>query len=76
MREATGEANMTIITIVLIGVVAAAGAVFIPRLIKNMEAQSCCSEQGGSFDKSTGKCSGGSMDGKTVSEMKLESVCQ
>ena len=53
MKEAAGEANMTVITIVLIGVVAAAGAVFIPRLIKNMKGRSCCTEYGGTFQKAT-----------------------
>lgn len=76
MKEASGEANMTVITIVLIGVVAAAGAVFIPRLIANMKAQSCCTEQGGTFNKSTGKCDGGAMNGKTVAQMKTLADCK
>ncbi len=77
MKEATGEANMTVITIVLIGVVAAAGALFIPRLIANMKAQSCCTENGGTFNKSTGKCEGGgTLNGKTVAEMKTLAICK
>jgi signal recognition particle receptor subunit beta len=76
MKEAAGEANMTVITIVLIGLVAAAGALFIPRLIDNMKAQSCCTEQGGTFNKSTGKCEGGAMAGKTVAQMRGQAVCQ
>ena len=76
MKEAAGEANMTVITIVLIGLVAAAGALFIPRLIDNMKAQSCCTEQGGTFNKGTGKCDGGAMNGKTVAQMKGQAVCQ
>ena len=75
MKEATGEANMTVITIVLIGLVAAAGAIFIPRLINNMKAQSCCSENGGTFNKNTGKCEGGSLNGKNVSQMKSSADC-
>lgn len=47
MKEAAGEANMTVITIVLIGLVAAAGAVLIPRLLNNMNDRSCCQEKGG-----------------------------
>ena len=76
MKEAAGEANMTVITIVLIGVLAAGAALFIPRLIDNMKAQSCCTEQGGTFNKSSGKCEGGSMDKKTVAEMKTQKECQ
>jgi len=47
MKEAAGEANMTVITIVLIGVVAAVGAILIPRIMKTMKAKSCCLELGG-----------------------------
>jgi len=47
MKEAAGEANMTVITIVLIGVVAAAGAILIPRITKSLNNKSCCSESGG-----------------------------
>ena len=46
MKEAAGEANMTVITIVLIGVVAAVGAILIPRLLNNMNDRSCCQELG------------------------------
>ena len=47
MKEAAGEANMTVITIVLIGVVAAVGALLIPRLLNSMNDKSCCQEMGG-----------------------------
>ena len=53
MKEAAGEANMTVITIVLIGVVAAVGAILIPRIMNSMNDKSCCQEMGGyvSVDK-------------------------
>ena len=47
MKEAAGEANMTVITIVLIGLVAAAGAILIPQLLTNMAKRSACTEMGG-----------------------------
>ena len=47
MKEAAGEANMTVITIVLIGVVAAVGAILIPRILNSMNDKSCCQESGG-----------------------------
>ena len=47
MKEAAGEANMTVITIVLIGVVAAAGLLLVPKLMKNMNKKSCCTDAGG-----------------------------
>ena len=49
MKEAAGEANMTVITIVLIGVVAAAGAILIPRIMGSLDKKSCCTESGGTW---------------------------
>ncbi len=46
MKEAAGEANMTVITIVLIGVVAAVGLLLVPRLMTNAKAKSCCTDAG------------------------------
>ena len=74
MKEAAGEANMTVITIVLIGLVAAAGAIFIPRLLGSLKARSCCTEYGGTWSGS--KCSGGSFDGKTIDQLKNENSCK
>ena len=47
MKESAGEANMTVITIVLIGLVAAAGALLIPNLLNTMKLKSCCTQAGG-----------------------------
>lgn len=48
MKESAGEANMTVITIVLIGLVAAAGAIIIPNLlIDSTKKSSCCQSNGG-----------------------------
>ncbi len=55
MKEAAGEANMTVITIVLIGLVAAAGAILIPQLLTTMKKRSACSEAGGSWTSSACK---------------------
>ena len=46
MKEAAGEANMTVITIVLIGVVAAVGLLLVPRLMDKMQARACCTDAG------------------------------
>ena len=73
MKEAAGEANITVITIVLIGVVAAAGSVLIPRLIKNMDARSCCQEQGGTMSGSTCKWGGKNY---TLKEVQAWSECK
>ena len=73
MKEAAGEANMTVITIVLIGVVAAVGVIFIPRLLNNMQMRSCCTEAGGAW--SGNKCMGGTFDGKTLDGIKSAGGC-
>ena len=74
MKEAAGEANMTVITIVLIGLVAAAGAIFIPRLLNNLQLRSCCSEYGGTW--SGNKCSGGSLNDMTLDQIKATGWCK
>ena len=74
MKEAAGEANMTVITIVLIGVVAAVGAIFIPRLLDNMKARSCCTEFGGTWSGAV--CSGGSYSGSSMAELKTYNGCK
>lgn len=51
MKEAAGEANMTVITIVLIGIVAAAGAILLPNIFKGMEKKSCCTQNNGVWYK-------------------------
>ena len=43
MKEAAGEANMTIVTIVLIGIVLAAGTLIVTNIV-------------GKMDKNTAKC--------------------
>lgn len=54
MKEAAGEANMTVITIVLIGLVAAAGAILIPQLLGGSAQKGCCASYGGTWEG--GKC--------------------
>ena len=73
MKEAAGEANVTVITIVLIGIVAAAGAILIPRMFGNMNARSCCTEMGGTVKG--WNCKGGFFDGKTLAQIKGDKNC-
>ena len=40
MKEATGEASMTVIVIVVIGVIAAAAAIIIPNISKDVSNRS------------------------------------
>lgn len=53
MKEAAGEANMTVITIVLIAIVLAVGTVIVNNLLKNTAKKSACSEVGGQLTGNT-----------------------
>ena len=47
MKEAAGEANMTVITIVLIAIVLGVGTVIVNNLMTSNQKSSCCSSNGG-----------------------------
>jgi len=57
MKEAAGEANLTVITIILIGVIVAVMTPIISGLMSSTEQRSCCVNDGGEW--SGGKCSNG-----------------
>ena len=54
MKEAAGEANMTVITIVLIAVVLGVGTVIVTNLMNSNKNSSACSGAGGVWN--SGKC--------------------
>lgn len=47
MKEAAGEANMTVVTIVLIAVVLGVGTFIVNNLMSNSSRNAACSEAGG-----------------------------
>ena len=47
MKEAAGEANMTVITIVLIAAVLAIGTIVVTRVMNTTERKACCQSLGG-----------------------------
>lgn len=47
MKEAAGEANMTVITIVLIAIVLGVGTLIVNSVLKNSQKSSCCTSSGG-----------------------------
>lgn len=55
MKEASGEANMTVITILLIAIVGAVGTVIINNLMKTSKEKAQCADAGGVWIN--GKCS-------------------
>ena len=57
MKEAAGEANMTVVTIVLIAIVLGIGTLIVTNMMNSMSGKTWCAEAGGAMD-STGKCVG------------------
>lgn len=55
MKEAAGEANMTVITIILIGVIAAVAIPIVNNAMKTTKEKACCTNVGGTWDDN--KCS-------------------
>lgn len=47
MKEAAGEANLTVVAIILIAVVVAVATPLISSLMKNASKKSCCTDAGG-----------------------------
>ncbi|MBO5095518.1 MAG: hypothetical protein J6B98_01420 [Bacilli bacterium] len=50
MKEAAGEANMTVITIILIGVIAAIAIPLVRNAMTGVNEQACCNSAGGVWD--------------------------
>ena len=68
MKEAAGEANMTIITIVLIAIVLAVGTVVVNSLMTNTKRKSCCNSLGGTVE-------GGNCDGVAMTQAWYDTNC-
>ena len=63
MKEAAGEANMTVVTIVLIAIVLGVGTLIVTRLTNSMREKSCCTDAGGTW--TNGVCGGPNYDATT-----------
>lgn len=57
MKEAAGEANLTVVAIILIGVVVAVVTPLITSLMNNTANRACCTDAGGVWKG--GKCESG-----------------
>lgn len=53
MKEAAGEANMTVITIVLIAIVLGVGTLIVNNLMNSNTRSSACSAAGGTWQSGT-----------------------
>lgn len=60
MKEAAGEANMTVITILLIAIVAAVATPLITSLVNNSAKKACCTGAGYQWTSNT--CKNGTED--------------
>ena len=49
MKEASGEANLTVITIILIGVVVAIAVPLVNSLMSTSAVRACCTDAGGTW---------------------------
>ena len=58
MKEAAGEANLTVIAIILIGVIAAVVTPIINSTMRTTQRRSCCQNNGGTWEN--GACQGAS----------------
>ena len=56
MKEAAGEANMTVVTIILIGVIVAVATPIINSIMKNTKERAECMDNGGVWDSSSKQC--------------------
>lgn len=56
MKEAAGEANLTVVAIILIGVVVAVVTPLINSLMSSTAKRACCTDAGGVWKN--GSCSG------------------
>lgn len=60
MKEASGEANLTVVTIILIGVIVAVVTPLITSLMGNTQKRTCCANAGGKWNGTTCTSNGNS----------------
>ncbi len=62
MKEAAGEANLTVVAIVLIGIIALIATPLINNLVVTARDRACCIDAGGTWRRDGNRCEGGSQD--------------
>lgn len=77
MKEAAGEANMTVITIVLIAIVLAVGTVIVRSMMNNTQRSSCCTSNGGVWHNGNcyASCDVSDSGAKTNCSGSVSTVC-
>ena len=66
MKEAAGEANLTVVAIILIAVVVAVATPIVTSLMSNTAYRSCCSDAGGTW--TGGQCKASKVDDVDVQQ--------
>ena len=56
MKEAAGEANMTVVTIILIGVIVAIATPIVNSMMTNTKNRTDCMNNGGVWNSSSNQC--------------------
>ncbi len=74
MKEAAGEANLTVVAIILIGVVVAVVTPLVNSLMKSTANRACCTDAGGYVKGSDCVLSDGST--KSLSDMAENGTCK
>ena len=67
MKEAAGEANLTVVAIILIAVVVAIATPLVNSLMKNTAKRSCCTDAGGVWQNGSCTQANGSNDYNSTS---------
>lgn len=70
MKEASGEANLTVVTIILIGVVVAIATPLITSMMSSTAKRTCCQNYGGIWKNS--KCYSVNVNGNTTGAVITE----
>lgn len=70
MKEATGEANMTVVTIILIAIVVAVATPIVNDMMKATKAKADCMSGGGYCVGGT--CQGGTSNGKSCKTTDID----
>lgn len=73
MKEAAGEANLTVVAIILIGVVVAVVTPLVNSLMKSTANRACCTDMGGYVEGNMCKMPSGS--DMTLSEIAPDGKC-
>ena len=73
MKEAAGEANLTVVAIILIGVVVAVVTPLVNNLMKGTAGRACCTDGGGYVEGSV--CKNGTYNGQTINAISQNANC-